>query len=67
MHKATTLRLLRQSYQWRSLSMSTRRPVTKNIFVPSPTKTAEFKMKNRHESAEITKPKHVLCVFSVIF
>jgi len=39
----------------------------KYIFAPLPTKTAEFKVKNGHERAEKTKPKHLGCVTSVIF
>jgi len=39
----------------------------KNIFALSPTKTSEFEVKNRHESAKKTKPKHLGCVTSVIF
>jgi len=41
--------------------------VAKSIFAPPPTKTAEFKVKNRHEKPEKTKPKYLLCVTSVIF
>jgi len=29
--------------------------------------TAEFEVKSRHKSVEKTKPKHLLCITSVIF
>jgi len=37
------------------------------MFASPPTKTAKFEVKIRHESAEKTKPKHLLCVTSAIF
>jgi len=51
--------------QWRS--KGTLRPEAKNIFMPSPTKTAEFKAKNRRKSAKVAKVKHLLFVTSVFF
>jgi len=42
-------------------------PESKTIFAPSPTKTAEFEVKNRRKSAEKAKALHLLFVISVYF
>jgi len=42
-------------------------PEAKYIFARPPSKTAEFEVKNRHESVEKTKPKHLLVLLLLFF